>query len=321
MIEGAGCSLPQLLRRRLAYFTRRHLTPHMVRSTNPQTLGEYVAQYGLFHACTPEGLRQYEIAVKLFERWAGGPVPLESLDAAQVSQWLVAYAASGVAGATVRSKRSAILALWRAAADDGLCSLPTRRVRPIRVPYKPPDAFTVDEAARLVNACAVLPRWHSCGLRRSDWWRLAILMAWDTGLRAGDLWRLRVDQISETGLVVLGQSKTGWGHTAKLSQTTQAELRRSLETAPRELVCPWDATRETFDRQFLLIRVKAGVRAGTWKWLRSGSASDVEARFPGHGARHLGHKPGSTVAAKHYFDPRIVQKTIYTPTELKLDAG
>jgi len=291
----------------------------MFRNPHPETIGGYVEQYGLFHACRPETVRQYQIAVKIFERWAGGPVRLDELDAMSVSQWLRDYAATGVAPATVRSKRNLILAIWRAAADDGLCDLPTKRVRSVRVPYKPPDAFTADEALRLVNSCAVLPRWHPCGLRRSDWWRLAIMMAWDTGVRAGDLWKLRCDQISEWGLVVLSQSKTLYGHTAQLSQTTLAELRRSLELVPRDLVCPWTATRETFDRQFLLIVVKAGVRPGTWKWLRSGSASDVEARFPGQGARHLGHKPGSTVAAKHYFDPRIVHKTIYTPTELKAD--
>jgi len=290
----------------------------MYRQTKRVTLGEYVQQYGLFHPCKPDAMRQYEVAAKLFERWAGGPVAMEDLDAATVSQWLVDYAASGVAPATVRSKRNLVLALWRAAADDDLCSLPRKRVRPIRVPYTPPNAYTAAEAARLVDACSVLPRWHPCGLRRSQWWRLAILMAWDTGLRKNDLCSLRVDQITDTGLVVLGQSKTAWGHTAQLSQTTIAELKRSLEAVPREIVLPWTATRETFERQFNLIVQKAAVRKGTWKWLRSGSASDVEARFPGQGARHLGHKPGSTVAARHYFDPRIVQKTVYPPTELAI---
>ena len=293
----------------------------MYREPQASTIGDYVRHYGVFHSCVPASMRQYEIAARLFEAWAGGPVRLDALDAAMVSSWLRDYAASGVAPATVRSKRNLILALWRSAADDGLCELPSRRVRAARVPYKPPEAFTADEAKRLVDACSVLPRWHRSGLRRAHWWRLAILLAWDTGLRAGDLWKLRCDQITESGLVILSQSKTAFGHTAQLSQTTMAHYRMTMAVVPRELVCPWPASQETFNRQFNLIVRKAGVRRGTWKWLRSGSASDVEARFPGQGARHLGHKPGSTVAARHYFDPRIVHKTIYTPTELKADTG
>jgi integrase len=291
----------------------------MFLKSGPRTLGEFVESYSLFHDVQAESMRQVRISVKLFERWAGGPVPLDQLDAASVSAWLRDYAAAGAAPNTVRSKRNQVLAMWRAAADEGLCDLPTRRVRPVRVPYKPPDCWTVDEVQQLLDACRKLKRTHKCGLRRSEWFQLAVLMAWDTGIRVGDLFRLRVSDISPEGLVALSQHKTAWGHTAQLSPTTLRVLRASLEKCPRDLVCPWPASRETFEDQVTRLVALAGIRPGTWKWLRRASATDVERLAEGHGSRHLGHKPGSRVAIVSYLNPRICGRPVVPPTELRVD--
>ena len=293
----------------------------MFRRSGPRTLGEFCEHYAIFREVAPESMRQVRISVGLFEKWAGGPVPLDQLDAASVSSWLRDYAASGVAPNTVRSKRNQVLAMWRAAADEGLCDLPTRRVRPVRVPYKPPDCWTVEEVQQLLDATQRLKRWHKSGMRRSEWFRLAVLVAWDTGIRAGDLFRLRVTDISPTGVVALSQHKTAWGHTAQLSPTTIRVLRESLEKYPRDLVCPWPASRETFEDQVTRLVKMAGIRPGTWKWLRRASATDVERLEPGQGSRHLGHKPGSRVAIVSYLNPRICGRPAVPPTELRVDFG
>ena len=279
----------------------------MFQRSGPNTLGEYVADYGLFHDCRPETLRQYAISVSLFERWAGGPIELQNLDAASVSAWIRDYAATGVAPNTVRSKRNHIVIMWRAAADDGFCDLPTRRVRPVRVPFQPPIAWTHEEVDRLLSACQRLQRWHPCGLRRSEWWSLAIRVAWDAGLRWEDqVRRLRVDQVRPDGTIAVGQSKTGRVVVPHLSAGTMEALASSLASSPRELVTPWVASHETFTKQFKRLVGLAGIRMGTWKWIRRSSATDCEVQQEGSATEHLGHRPGSSIARISYIDPAIV---------------
>lgn len=289
----------------------------MFRASAPATLGAYVADYGLFHDCKPETLRQCAISVALFERWAGGPVPLEQMDAASVSAWVRDYAASGVAPNTVRSKRNHVCIMWRAAADDGLCDLPTRRVRPVRCPWKPPVAWTREEVDQLLVACQRLQRWHPCGIRRSAWWDLAIRVAWDAGLRWEDqVRRLRLEQVRPDGTIAFGQSKTGNVVVPRLSAETLAALTASLVGRPRDLVTPWTASHETFTAQFKRIVRLAGIRAGTWKWLRRASATDVELQQAGGGASHLGHAPGSRVAELSYLAPAILGRRLACPQPL-----
>lgn len=291
----------------------------MFRRSGPATVGEYARQsYSLLRDIRPGSLRQLVIAADLLERWAGGPVPLDQLDEQAVSAWLRDYA-NTVRPATVRAKKALILALWRAAADDGLAQDPVaRRVRRVRVPDRVVQAWTKEEVERLLAAAATLPRWHRCGLRRADWWDLAIRVAWDTGLRWGDLVRLRVDALGPDGTGVVVQSKTGRAITVRLSQGTLEALRATVTACPRELVCPWPASGETFRAQVDRLVARAGIRAGTWKWIRRGSGSDVELQAEGAGHRHLGNTPA--VFRASYEDAAIVGRRTPRPRELLLQA-
>jgi integrase len=288
----------------------------MIGPAKPATVGEYARRYELFRDVRPETLRQYRIVADLFERWSGGPFPLVSLDEATVSGWLRDYAASGVAPATVRSKRVGILALWRGAADEYLCEPPTRRVRAVRVPWKPPVAWDYPEVVALLAAAAKLKRWHRCGLRRAVWFDLAIRVAWDSGLRWADQMRLRVADVRPNGTVAVTQSKTSRPVVFTLSPSTMERLAVSLAVAPRELVTPWPYSHETFDAQFRRLVVASGVRLGSWKWLRRASSTNVELQHRGGGAIHLGHAPGSRIADRHYNDPAILGRDVPTPRDL-----
>lgn len=284
--------------------------------SGPQTLGAYAANYSLLRDVRPETVRQYQITARLFEKWAGGPVQLEQLDEASVSAWLRDYAASGVEPETVRSKKVGLLALWRAAADERLCDPPMRRIRSVKVPYKPPTCWDAHEIMTLLESCKSLKRWHRSGLRRSVWFDLAIRVAWDTGLRQGDQWSLPVSLVKPDGAIALCQSKTSRPVVCQLAPSTMDALRRSLELAPRELVTPWMASHETFDDQFGRLVRKAGIRSGTWKWVRRASATDVELQLPGSASAHLGHVPGSRIAERNYLDPAQLRRVATTPREL-----
>lgn len=288
----------------------------MFRRAGPQTLGAFVDAYTLLRDVQPETVRQYRITAALFERWAGRPVRLDELDEQTVSAWLRDYAASGVQPHTVRAKKVGVLALWRAAADQGLCEPPTRRVRAVRVPYKPVVAWDRPEVERLLMACQGLRRRHRCGLTRADWFDLAVRVAWDSGVRWGDLIRLPVAAIRPDGYAAYCQSKVRRPVVFRLSPSTLDALRRSLEVAPRELVCPWPASRETFQDQFDRLVARAGIRPGTWKWIRRASGTDVECQQAGAASAHLGHVPGSRIAAQSYIDPAILGRTAPCPREL-----
>jgi len=284
-----------------------HRGASMFQRSGPSTVGEYARDYGLIHAVRPNTLHQYRIVADLFERWAGGPVRLVDLDERSVSAWLRDLGQTH-APATCRSKRVGLLALWRAAAEEGLCDPPARRVRSVPVPIVTVEAWDADEVRRLLATVRTLRGRHPCGLSRPEWWDLAIRVAWDTGLRRGDQFRLAVASVQPDGTGWWTQSKTGRPVAFRLADGTLGMLRASLERAPRKLVCPWEASLEGFASQFRRIVRIAGVRPGTWKWLRRGSASDVEAQVPGEGAAQVGHAPGSRVAAIHYLAPRLCGK-------------
>ena len=289
----------------------------MFRRAGPETLGDYARGYGLLRDCKPGTLRQYVIVADLFERWAGRPVRLDELDETSVSAWLRDYSATA-ASATVRGKKTMLLALWRAAADDGLCEPPTRRIRSIRrsAPRPLVEAWTLEEVEALLAAARNLPRRHRCGLTRAAWWDLAIRIAWDSGLRWGDLVALEVPRIRPDGACTVIQAKTGRPVSFRLSGPTLAALRASLAACPRQLASPWPASQESFMAQVRTLVRKAGIRTGTWKWLRRGSGTDVEAQRPGSGSVHLGHAPGSRVFAESYGDPTILGRQIPSPRPL-----
>jgi integrase len=286
--------------------------------SGPATLGEYARDYGLLHDCRPETLRQYRITAKLYEQWAGGPARLDELDTQSVSAWLRDYAAT-VKPYTVRSKKAQILGLWRAAADEGLCDPPGRRIRSVRCAKPVVQAWTLEEVEQLLAACRKLPRWHLCGLRRSVWWDLAIRFAWDAGVRWGDQMNFPVAAIRPDGFASWTQSKTGRVVTFRLSPGTMDALRLSLDVCQRDLVTPWPASRETFLDQLDRLVLKAGIRPGTWKWIRRSSATDVELQQSGAATAQLGHAPGSRIAYDSYVDASIVARARTFPRPLAVD--
>jgi integrase len=293
-------------------------TAPMFRRDGPDTLGAYARDgYGLVRDVKPSTLYQYRISADLFERWAGGPIRLDEIDERSVSAFLRDYAAQR-APDTVRAKRNAILALWRGAADDGLCDEPIgRRVRRCCVPESVVTAWTKVEVEQLLAAAAKLPRRHKCGLKRSEWWPLAIRVAWDSGLRWADQVSIPVSAVRPDGLVSVRQNKTGKVATFQFSPSTMAALRASLERCARSLVIPWPSSGETFRDQVTLLVQKAGIRQGTWKWIRRGSGTDVELQEPGTGHQHLGNT--RAVFERSYGDKTIIGRRIPSPRELAIE--
>jgi integrase len=281
-----------------------------------KTLAEFVEDYDLERGLTKDAARQYRYAAKSISDWAGKPFAVQQLEPDAFNRWLRDLQEGSLAPDTVANRRRHLLALWRAAAERHLCEEPPRRLRPVKIPYKPPRAWTVDEIRRLLEVTNKLRRTRQGKIPRNVWWTLAVRIAWESGMRLTDILRLKAEDIQADGLVVFGQSKTARPTIFRLTPITMEMLAESLKTHPRKLACPWPSTKESFRRQFTLIVGKAGIRKGSWKWIRRSSATDVEKSCPGAGASHLGHAHGSTIAAKHYIDPYILGAPRVTPTDL-----
>lgn len=281
----------------------------------PTTLSSYLADaYSLTRELRGNTLHQYQVAVTLFERWHGSPIALADLSEQLLSRWLVAYSANH-SSATVRAKRVAILAIWRAAADDGLASDPVaRRIRRVTLPARPVEAWSLEEVEQLLLATRRLKRRHRCGLTRAQWFDLAVRVAWDSGLRLGDQLSLTVAAIRPDGSASVTQSKTQKVVTFRLSATTMAALARSLQACPRRLVLPWEGSHETFCAQVRALVRLAGIRPGTWKWLRRASGTDVERQQEGAGHLHLGNT--RQVFLSHYADASQLPTSRPSPREL-----
>ena len=278
-------------------------------------LADYAGQYAVDRNLGVEAARQFRMSVRLLAKWHGKPVALRDLSEKMLSDFLRDYA-ERVSPATVRNRRVALLALWRQAADDGLIRPPTRKIFKVTRRQQPVMAWRPAEVLQLIAAAQKLPRTHKCGLRRSEWFELAIRIAWDSALRWGDQIQLDARIIQPDGSFSILQSKTQRIVTCHLSPSTMAMLADSLQRVPRRLATPWHGSHETFNAQMRRLVAKAGIRPGSWKWLRRGSATDVELRHPGSGAAHLGHVPGSRIAEQSYFDQTILQREQNRPIEL-----
>ena len=278
-------------------------------------LMDWLETYAAERSLRFESKRQFEIAVELFLQFVKKDFYVDQFNENLLSDFVRHYSRN-VSPTTARNKRTALLALWRSASDAGHCSPPSRRVQSVRVQHQPVQAWRVDQVREIIHQCRQLKRNHKCGLRRSDWWELAVRVAWDSGLRWGDQIQLNVSAITSDGGTSIVQSKTNRVVFFRLSESTLAVLHRTLELCPRALVTPWDCSQQSFNDQFRRIVRNSGVQAGTWKWLRRGSATDVESNHPGCGAAHLGHVPGSPIAERHYFDQTILQRDSVSPTDL-----
>lgn len=281
-----------------------------------QTIAEFAEDYDLERNLTKEAARQYYYAAKSISDWHGGTLWVGELDAGVFNRWLRDLQATSLSPSTIANRRRHLIALWRAAADAGLAPEPPRRLRPAKVPYVAPTAWTIDEVRAILRVCERLRRTRRGKMPRAELWSIAVRIAWESGLRLSDLLRLQTQDVRGDGVVAVTQSKTGRPVIFRLSQKTVRLIHQSVDARPRTLVVEWPASRESFRKQFAVIVKAAAVRKGTWKWIRRSSATDVEKACPGAGAPHLGHARGSTVAMRHYIDPYIVGTSAVQPGSL-----
>jgi integrase len=207
------------------------------------------------------------------------------------------------------------LVVWNEAYRVGDNHTPPLRVRRIKTPRDPVDAFTHAELVILLAFVANLAGYFPNGVKRSDFWCAAIHCGYSTALRRGDLLKLRRDQIGSDGICRVRQNKTGYPITVKLSADALESIQRMFH-ADDSRALPWPYHPNALGRQFRRIVKSAGVRPGQFRWLRRSAASYSERDTPGGGSRILGHR-STRIFAEFYEDSTITQQEPPQPPPIK----
>lgn len=222
----------------------------------------------------------------------------------------------GCSPSSVRSRRTKLLVLWRAAYRNGYTeNRPDQdRVRKVRVPEPNPQGLTHEQTARLVEWCqaSMRRRMRLVPVPAGDYLAALFLFLWSTGMRLGDALSMQFDWL-QTDTVTWRQSKTDRWHTARLSPATLHAI-ELIRTPDRCLIWP----RHGKSRTALYAMIRRAFRGagldGTSKYIRRGVATDVFTRGLDPG-RALGHVPGSRVAIRFYVS-QDAQIEPVSPTEL-----
>lgn len=257
----------------------------------------------------------YHYIVRAFDVWHGAPVDLDELTPGLLSAYLSWMKEHGRAPATIRSRRTKLLLLWRAAyAASYTENKPDPdRVRKVKVPPPNPQGLTREQTAQLVAWCRVNMRrkLRSVPVATGDYLGALYAFLWDSAMRLGDALDMQWEWIGPT--VTWRQSKTSTWHTARISQTTLELLERIRVPGHSK---PWPRSASSRTSLYAMIRrsFRGAGLSGTSKWLRRGAATDCFERGLDPG-KCLGHVPGSRVAIRHYVSP-AAQIQIVSPQEL-----
>ena len=281
-------------------------------------LSEFIEHYTTTHTeeLSPGYIRQLHVAVRLLERHHGGPIRLDELSDERVTAFCDWLASLGRAPDTVRGRRNCILTLWREAFQQRILDTQPARIRKIRARRRIPRAWTHVHVATLVATARRDTKQLRNGIPRGVWFASLIAAGWDTALRLGDLLAMRQADIAVDGPFVVRQHKTGDDVVASFSPSTVALVKQCAAAGPtRELIWPLWAHREQFYVQMRKLVKSSGVPAGTFKWIRRGAITDVEA-LGGNGSLLAGHR-SRAVTEGHYIDTRILCKHQRRPQPLE----
>ena len=298
-----------------------------------QTVRQLMDQYILTHEY---GLKQTTIdcwlkpGVSKFEKWLERPAMISDLTLETVNRFIDWLKTNSSSSSMARSRRGPIMLLIRYANDLGIVQRFEGRIRKIRITREIPTGWTASEVKKLLAICldasfiikknskttdnhprTIKHNQLSTGPRLGLFIGGIVAVAWDTSLRLGDVLALRWDSLEfdEAGnaRAHIVMQKTGYLQAITISKQTIGILReiQGATVEPSEKLLPWPYRREKlYDWVRAYVR-ESGIRKGTLRWIRRGSASEAERIERGQGKAALGHR-SDWISAAHYLDPAIV---------------
>jgi len=193
---------------------------------------------------------------------------------------------------TLRTRRSALLMLWRYAYENDLAKEAPRKIRKRRPIRRAPRAWSVEQVRCLFDAAgAMRGKWRGVTWNQSLWTESLMRAGYDTGLRLADLLALRYDQVAP--IVTVMQHKTQRPVVIVLRPATIAMIDQAVTDHGHALCWPLWASRDAFYRYMQRVIASAGL-SGSFKWLRRSAITAAERVTPGAGTRLAGHAARAT---------------------------
>jgi integrase len=251
---------------------------------------------------------------RCFVEWAGD-IPIAKVNSDLVNEWIEALLATELKARTVDTYRRNFCAVWRDAYLHGFNNEPPLRVKKIKLPKQIVQCFTHEEIGKLILAARTRKGCLDNGVKRCHFWEAIILAAYATGLRRGDLLRLERSQVGDDGKAVVIQHKTGYPAVVRLPAEVLAIVNQMRTDCGRAF--PWPYRYDAFGPRFARIVKAAGVRPGTFCWLRRSAGSYAEKMQPGSGKRLLGHR-AEWVFRDHYHDLSVAPPETVEPPPMQL---
>lgn len=256
--------------------------------------------------CSDWTLVQYGVAIRTLDRYAGRPVCLSDLSDELVAGCMGWLLANGRAPATANKFMRHATTLWRFAAKKRLVTT-TPDVDPVREPKRAPEAWSVDEMTKILDAASEAPGFID-GTPACKFWPAILLTLYDTGLRVGAALGLDRDSLD---------ANSGWLHVPAAVQKQNADQRFLLhvdtlaaiaalqETAAGRKLFPWPYRREALYQHMGAIVRRAGLpdgRRNLFHRIRRTTATAVADKLGRAAAQdYLGHSCLSVTL--RYLDP------------------
>lgn len=280
---------------------------------------DYVDSYALSHDIRPATLEQYRVTANVLNRWKGKPVDVAELGDDLVNRFIRDIGATSKPH-TVASKKRQLLAIWRSAAEEGLCQHP-KRIRAVKLPETKRDTWTAEQVRVLVEALEKINgRFPQSEVQRGLALSALVRVAWDTGMRRSDIFRLERAHAENDGWLEIVQRKTGRLVLCRLSEATRKTILRTFDdwAPPRRLI--WPGGPSVIRRMTSLIADTAediglSSHLTPFKALRRSSITAVEQQAPGAGYLQAGHTNANTTI-RFYLNPAIAQMAKPMPPEL-----
>jgi len=255
-------------------------------------------------------LAQFQTAVNGLSRFLGHQAVLAELEPETVTAYLRRLLDAGQAPATVNTRRYSLVALWQAAAEEGLIG-PPPKIPKLAEPERLPVAWTVSELERLIAYSGSLA--GDVGrIPRRYWWPSLILGIWSTSARVSSLLAVRSEDcnLAERYLILRAEhTKVRRDALKHLTDQAVASIAAHYD-ADRPLVWPWPYNRRYLWHFFRRRIVEpAGLSASyrgmsLFHKIRRSGISYLAAVDPELARQQADHRDVRTTW-RHYIDPRI----------------
>jgi len=283
--------------------------------------------------CTVFATNDARRAVRCLDEHLGRFVAVEELADSIAAGFFQSLFKKGYPATTVNKYRRNLFSVWRHAYRGGLC-LKTPGVKKLKENREDPEAWTVEEFARILAAAATLENDRKYGdTPTALWWTAILNCAYWTGLRVGSILKIRESDLDlRSGWLSVpgGNTKTRRAKRCRLHPTAVDAIGRitSLSSLREDFVFVPHPDRSglyaPFDEILLRANVPRSKRRGMnrfHKVRRTAATAAYQAGGINAAAALLDHSD-TRVTFEHYIDGRAIRdndSTLVLPVpQLKL---